>query len=81
METRDDTFDLTPYLGDGLVRGKAANDSKTLDARFEETLRACSFWKWLPQGRVRAMTTAQRVRLAELRARVRAIELDLGVTF
>ena len=83
MESRDNPFDLSPWIGDGLPKTKPANDLKSLDERFRASLDSCVFWRGLSRNktRVRAMTFRQRVRLAEMLAIVAQIESDLGLRF
>jgi hypothetical protein len=83
MEMRDDTIDLTPWIGDGLPKAKPDNDLKSLDERFRASLDSCAFWRALSRDRtrVKAMTFRQRVRLAEMLVIVSQIEKDLGLRF
>jgi hypothetical protein len=83
MHKRNDTFDLTRWIGDGLPKTKPANDLKSLDERFRASLDSCAFWRALSRNktRVKAMTFCQRVRLAEMLAIVTQVERDLGLRF
>jgi hypothetical protein len=83
MGTRNDSFDLTPWIGDGIPKTKPANDFQSLDERFRASLDSCAFWRALSRNkaRVKAMTFRQRARLAEMLAIVTQIENDLGLRF
>jgi hypothetical protein len=55
-----------------------ANDLKSLNERYEETLAACRFWKYMPKARIREQTFLERVQRQEMLKLVAKLEHLLG---
>ena len=57
---------------------KPANDLKSLDERYLETLDACRFWKYMPRERIREQSFVERIQRAEMLKIVANLEKMLG---
>ncbi len=78
MITRDDTIDLTPWIGDGLPM-TPANDADSTDQRHEKLIEALKYFKHMPAWKVRLQTFRERIVRKEALRCVRAFEARHGV--
>jgi hypothetical protein len=79
MDTRNDTFDLTPWIGDGRNDERPANDADSTDQRFNKLLIAFKFWKYMPAWRIKSQTFAERIEREAMLQCIREFEARHGL--
>jgi hypothetical protein len=79
MEKRNDTLDLSPWIGDGLDDKSPANDADSTDQRFKKLIIALMYFKHMAPAKIRSQTFAERIEREEALRCARVFEARHGV--